>query len=86
MKPETTIHIVERNHFPAVKGKIQKSFPELDDGAVTHAANKITNEIRRGHDCYGVDVSRRPLDNEGYYHHFGIEVSGTQIYVRLTVD
>lgn len=76
-----------RDHFTAIKDRIRAAFPELDEGAVTHAANKITNEIRRGHtDCYDIEVSRHQLGDDGYYSHFTVEASGVIAYVRVTVD
>lgn len=75
------------NYFPAIQARVRKLFPELDESAVAYACNKITNKIRRGHfDCYYIDVSRHPLDNNGYYVHLEVEVSGIVIYVRFTVD
>jgi hypothetical protein len=77
------------NHFPAIQAEVRAAFPELREGAVRYAANKITNIIRRGHfDCYGIDVSRAPMaDDDGeQYIHDSFEVSGIVAYVRFTVD
>ena len=75
------------NYFPAIQARVRAEFPEFGEGAVRHAANKITNEIRRGHfDCYYIEVSHAPLDNNGYYVHFEVEASGVTVYVRVTVD
>lgn len=75
------------DHFPAIVSAVRSAFPELSDGAIRHASNLITNEIRRGHfDCYGVDVGRRPLSDDGYFRHFEVEASGVTVYVRVTVD
>lgn len=79
--------ILERDHFAAIQSRVREEFPEFDDGAVRHASNKITNEIRRGHfDVYNIDVSHGPMDDNGYYVHFNVEASGTTVYVRVTVD
>jgi hypothetical protein len=76
-----------QDYFPAIQARIREEFSEYDEGAVRHAANKITNEIRRGHfDCYYIEVSRVPLDDDGYYVHFEVEASGVTVYVRVTVD
>ncbi|NTJ46893.1 hypothetical protein G6K93_07690 [Agrobacterium rhizogenes] len=78
---------LEADRFLRLKELIHQTFPIFDDGAVTHAANNITNEIRRGHfDCYGIDVSRQPMDDNGHYTHFVVEASGIMVYVRITVD
>lgn len=75
------------NHFPALLAAIRQAAPELSLGAAKHAGNKIANHIRRSHqDCYGIEVSRRPLSGPGYFDHFEIEASGTRLYVRQTVD
>lgn len=37
--------LMPRDHFAAIQARIREEFPEFDDGAVRHAANKITNEI-----------------------------------------
>jgi hypothetical protein len=75
------------NHFPAIQAEVRAAFPELREGAVRYAANKITNIIRRGHfDCYGIDVSRAPMDDDGQYIHDSFEVSGLVAYVRFLVD
>lgn len=77
----------EGDFFPAIMGKVKAAFPEFDDGAVRHASNNITNKIRRGHfDCWGIDVDRSPMDDNGQYVHFEVEASGTVVYVRVTVD
>lgn len=81
------MNIVERNHFSAIQARVREAFPEFDEGAVRHASNKITNELRRGHyDIYNIDVSRDPMGDDGYFVHFEIEASGTTVYVRVTVD
>ncbi len=78
---------IGRNQFQRLEAAVRSAFPEFSEGAVTHAANNITNKIRRGHfDCHGIEVSRRPLDDDGYYTHFEVEASGTTVYVRMTVD
>jgi hypothetical protein len=78
---------VERNHFPAIQDRVRSAFPEFDEGAVRHASNNITNKIRQSHqDCWGVDVSREPMGDDGYYSHFEVEASGKTVYVRITVD
>jgi len=83
----TWILIPERNHFPAIQARVREAFPEFDEGAVRHASNKITNEIRRGRfDVYNIDVSQGPMDDNGYYVHFEVEASGKTVYVRVTVD
>ena len=75
------------DHFLAMLASIRAKFPELDDGAARYAANLVSNELRRGHyDIYGVEFSRVPLDDAGYYVHFTVEASGVTIYVRATVD
>jgi hypothetical protein len=77
------------NHFPEILAEVRAAFPELRDGAVRYAANKITNIIRRGHfDCYGVDVSHAPMDDDDgeQYIHDSFEVSGLVAHVRFTVD
>lgn len=83
---ETTDMPKYGDHFQAIKDKVKSVAPRLDDKGVIHAANLITNEIRKGFDCYGVDVGRKRLGDDGYYHHFEIETSGIILHVRLTVD
>lgn len=79
--------ILERDHFAAIQARVRQEFPEFDEGAVRHASNKITNEIRRGHfDVYNIDVSHGPMDDNGYYAHFEVVASGKTVYVRVTVD
>lgn len=79
--------ILERDHFANIQARVRAEFPEFDEGAVRHAANKITNEIRRGHfDVYNIDVSHEPMDDQGYYVHFEVDASGKMVYVRVTVD
>ncbi|WCM21337.1 hypothetical protein NDK50_07790 [Paraburkholderia bryophila] len=81
------ILILERGHFAAIQARVRKEFPEFDEGAVRHASNKITNELRRGHyDCYNIDVSHGPMGDDGYYVHFEVEASQKTVYVRVTVD
>ncbi|MCP3017977.1 hypothetical protein [Cupriavidus basilensis] len=81
------MHLIPRDHFAAIQARVREEFPEFDEGAVRHASNKITNEIRRGHfDCYNIDVSHGPMDDNGYYVHFEVEASGKMVYVRVTVD
>lgn len=76
-----------QNYFPAIQARVRDAFPEFDEGAVRHASNKITNEIRRGHfDCYTIDVSRSRMDDDGNYVHFEVEAGGVLVYVRITVD
>ena len=75
------------SHYVELEKRIRTAFPELSDGAIGHALNKITNTIRRGNfDCYYVDISKGWLCGTGYYHHFDVEASGVRIYVRVTVD
>lgn len=77
------------NYFPEIKSIVRSVFPEFSKGAVTHAANKITNELRRRHlDCYGIAVGRVLIaDNAtGYFTHFTVEAAETTIHVRITVD
>jgi hypothetical protein len=81
------ILILERDHFAAIQRRVREEFPEFDEGAVRHASNKITNEIRRGHfDVHNIDVSHGTMDDNGYYVHFEVEAGGTTVYVRVTVD
>jgi hypothetical protein len=81
------ILLPERDHFAAIQARVREEFPEFDEGAVRHASNKITNEIRRGHfDVYNIDVSHEPMGDDGYYVHFKVEASGKTVYVRVTVD
>lgn len=76
-----------KNHFPEIQARVREAFPEFDEGAVRHASNNITNKIRQSHqDCWGVDVSRKPMNDDGYYNHFEVEASGKTVYVRITVD
>lgn len=79
--------IVERDHFAAIQQRVRDAFPELDDGAVRHASNKITNEIRRGRfDVWNIDVSHSAMDDDGQYVHFEVEASGVTVHVRVTSD
>jgi hypothetical protein len=79
--------ILPRDHFVAIQSRVRDEFPEFDEGAVRHTANKITNALRRGgYDCHNIDVSRRPMGDDGYYVHFEVEASGKTVYVRVTVD
>jgi hypothetical protein len=81
------MHIIERDHFAAIQERVRAEFPEFDEGAVRHASNKITNELRRGHyDCWNIDVSHAPMGDDGCYVHFEVEASDTTVYVRVTVD
>jgi hypothetical protein len=77
-----------KNYFPRIMAIVKEEFPEFDDGAVRHAANKITNELRRGHyDCYAIDVNHGPFGYDpGYYVHFEVEAAGCTVFVRVTVD
>jgi hypothetical protein len=75
------------NYFSSMLRRVGKVFPELSEKAIKHACNKISNKIRRGKfDCYGVEISRSPLDDNGYYHHFEVMVHGITVCVRVTVD
>ena len=79
--------LLPQDHFGAIQARIREEFPEFDDGAVRHASNKITNELRRGHfDVYSIDVSRGPMGDDGNYVHFEVEASGNAVHVRVTVD
>lgn len=76
-----------RDHFPALLQKVRREFPSLSDEAVRHAANNITNKIRQGKcDCWNIEVSRGPMDDNGQYIHFNVEASGVVVYVRVTTD
>ncbi|WP_454691106.1 hypothetical protein [Achromobacter aloeverae] len=79
--------IVERDHFAAIQQRLRDEFPELDEGAIRHASNKITNEIRRGRfDVWNIDVSHGPMDGDGQYVHFEVEASVVTVHVRVTTD
>lgn len=75
------------DHFPRIQARVKEAFPGFDDGAVRHASNKIANEIRRSQfDCYNIEVSPSPMDDNGYFVHFEVEASGVSVYVRVTID
>lgn len=77
----------EGNYFPRLKRHIKFVFPGFSNGAVVHAANKITNELRRfKQDCYAIDISNRPINDDGYYSHFEVQAAGRTVFVRITVD
>ena len=75
------------NHFRTILDRIHMVFPELDEGAVRHAANSVTNEIRSSHcDVWDVEFTRDPQYESGPYITFSVSASQVQIWVRLNVD
>ena len=74
--------------FESMRQQIEALHPDLDDAAVAHACNMISNGLRRPPmDIYAVELSGHPFKDEpGYYEHFSVTASQKRIYVRVTVD
>lgn len=69
----------------ALKG----AFGHLNDNRIAYMANKVTNKLRKlKMDVYAVEVSARPFQptHGAYYTHTDVNVDGTVIYLRITVD
>lgn len=81
------IRIAEKDHFPDILDRVHLAAPELDEGAARHAGNLIARHIRRSRtDCYGIEVSKSPMDVHGYCRLFQVEASGIVLHVRAMVD
>lgn len=71
--------------FEALRLRVREMCPELSDGQVTYACNKITNGMRRT-DVYEVWLDRKPFSDgrHGYFKYYEVEVGDVIIFVRLT--